>query len=100
MTKRDSILADFIKIREAYPRASLVYAIIVLTLRESGPLPLVDLCVEIDDDANSSTVNQAVRRLEALSIVSVDRGKRRNEGHSVSLIKKARAGSQRKLLNQ
>lgn len=50
-------------------------------------MPLVDLCIEIDDDANSSTVNKAVRRLEALSIVSVDRAEHRSEGYSVSLIK-------------
>lgn len=89
MTKRDNTLSVLMKIREAHPRASLVYAIIVLVLDVRGTLPLVDLCVEIDDDANSSTVNQAVRRLEGLGVVSVDRAEHRSEGYSVSLIKNA-----------
>lgn len=73
-------------LRAAAPRASIIYAQILLLL-ESGPLYQRDIGAELDDDHNSSTVAQAILRLEELGMVSVDRGVSRNQGYTVALVK-------------
>lgn len=79
-------------IRRRRPRASLVYAEIILMLAERGPMPLSELAAEIDDDADSSTVQQAVTYLERIGVLHVDRAPTRREGHSVALVAPASKG--------
>lgn len=71
-------------LRKHAPRASIIYAQILLML-ERGPVYQRDIGVELDDDHNSSTVSQAILRLEEIGMVAVDRGASKNQGYTVSL---------------
>lgn len=83
--RQSDLEAMIATVRAAWPRASLVYAQVLLSLSH-GPQYLRDLCAEIDDDANSSVVNLAVHRLEEMGLVTVDRGETRNSGYTVMMV--------------
>lgn len=83
-TEIERMIAD---VRRSSPKASLIYAQILLRLAR-GPAYLADIGMELDDNRDSSTVNQAVRRLEEIGLVTVDRGQSRSAGYTVTLAKR------------
>ncbi|MEW5422633.1 hypothetical protein [Amorphus sp. 3PC139-8] len=84
MRSRD-LLKLLTRIRTSHPHASLVYAQLIMALETRGVVPLAALCSEFGRDPNSSTVNGAIRRLEQMGVVVVDRPGMRSQGYTVRL---------------
>lgn len=73
-------------VRQYAPRASLVYALVLITLARHGTSMIqADIGVEVDDDPNSATVSQAILLLEDLGQVAVDRTGPVSRGFPVAL---------------
>ena len=62
------------KIREAHPRASVLYAMVILALYQTHPRPIqtADLCEALTGDRNSAAAFQACRILESLDLIIME----------------------------
>lgn len=82
-------------VRERAPRASLAYALVLITLARHGRSMIqADIGLEVDDDPNSATVSKAILFLEDLGQVAVDRTGPVNRGFPVTLRPIPEAGGQ------
>ena len=76
------------EVRAAIPRASLIYAqILAMLARHPSHVAIREIGAELDADPNSSTVSQALHRLEGLGLVEIDRDSPANVGYGARLVR-------------